>query len=154
MTWFQWIFCRFFGASDPNSEFPDEVGQDERITRFMFQTNHIKRDAGTMRSGALLPTRHPQSHIWETSVARIQGLQNPDIWKLGAFVGASREKAPVGRGDFLAQNASSVRLRVVSDKEAFERHAVLQGWPDDKEDQKQIALELATFTSVSYAPKV
>jgi hypothetical protein len=35
---------------------------------------------------------------------------------------------------------------VVADKTTFDRHALLIKWPAEKEDQKEIALELSRYT--------
>jgi hypothetical protein len=96
----------------------------------------------------LLPEPRPGTYGPETSVCRIDGLADADIWRIGNDdVGRLRGKPPIGRGDFSAQSARDCKLDVVADKTTFERHALIIKWPSEKEDQKEIALELSRYTA-------
>ncbi len=139
-------FFRFFGRSHTRDGVADTVQSEERISRFVFQSNHI-HSSGRLRPAALLPEPKPGRYGPETSVCRINGLGEPDIWRIGTDdVGKLRGKPPIGRGDLDVQRARDCALDVVADKESFERHALLIKWPADKEDRKAIALELSQHT--------
>jgi hypothetical protein len=80
-------------------------------------------------------------------------LAEPAIWQIGKDdVGRLRGKVPIGRGDFGVQRAKDCRLDVLADKASFQRHALLIKWPPDKEDQKEIALELSRHTTARRPP--
>jgi len=140
-------FCRFFGTSRTPDGVSNTVDSAELVSRFVFQSNHI-HSSGRLRPAALLPEPRPGEYGPETSVCRIDGLIDADIWRIGNDdVGRLRGKPPIGRGDFAAKDARNCKLDVVADKTTFERHALLIKWPKEKEDQKEIALELSRYTA-------
>lgn len=77
------------------------------------------------------------------SVFWIDDLLEPEIWKMGDDVaGQPRGKSSLARGDFGAAEVSEMKLTIEPDPEPHPRHAVLQGWPAEKDEQKAIAVEL------------
>jgi hypothetical protein len=147
MSFLQRFFQRF-GRSRTDEVVPDDVAASESLTRFVFQSNHVNWTSNRLKPPALLPEPQPGKHGLETSVCRIDGIGDPEIWAIGKDpVGRLRGKLPIGRGDFSAQCALDRGLAVAADKQHFERHALLIKWPDDKEKRKAIALELSRYTT-------
>lgn len=146
MTSFLQRFLGFFGRSRTRNGVPDTVDSAERVSRFVFQSNHI-HSSGRLKPAALMPEPTPGPYGPETSICRIDGLTVAQIWRIGNdVIGRLRGKPPIGRGDFAAQNARDRKLDLVADKASFERHALLIKWPAEKEDRKAIALELSRYT--------
>lgn len=145
-------FFGFFGRSRTRDGVSDTVDSAERLSRFVFQSNHL-HSSGRLRPAALMPAPIPGPHGPETSVCRIDGLAEADIWHIGDDpIGRLRGKPPIGRGDFGTQNARDRQLDVVADKTTFDRHALLIKWPAEKEDQKEVALELSRHTVTRKPP--
>jgi len=79
----------------------------------------------------------------ETSVFRISDLSDKDIWDIGDNIVAVALKKPIlGRGDIKAAIVIRNHLKVVPN-EPPPRHANIINWPDEKQKQKLIALDLA-----------
>lgn len=80
----------------------------------------------------------------ETSVFRISELLNTEIWDIGIkeVVKEEQGKSLIGRADVLTSIVTGNGLEVIP-QEPPPRHANIAGWPDEKSEQKQIAMELA-----------
>jgi hypothetical protein len=80
----------------------------------------------------------------ETSVFRISELLNTEIWDIGIkeVVKEEQGKSLIGRADVLTSIVTGNGLEVIP-QEPPPRHANIVGWPDEKSEQKQIAMELA-----------
>lgn len=136
-----------FGRSRTDDAVADIVDSSERISRFVFQSNHVDWTNGRLKPPALIPEKTPGPYGLETSVCRIDRLSVAAIWQIGnEVIGKVRGKAPIGRGDFDAQVARANGLDVLADKSSFERHALLIKWPSEKEERKALALELSRYT--------
>lgn len=114
------------------------VGDDERLSRFVFDKRHF--DVG--RAQVKFRAFHDQD---ELSVLRSAGLSEFDIWTYGDTTATSTQRPEIfARGDFLASVLTGLSLGVRSD-EPPKRHAVVVGWPtrDNKDARKQRAIDLA-----------
>jgi hypothetical protein len=80
----------------------------------------------------------------ETSVFRISELLNAEIWDIGIreVVKEEQGKSLIGRADILTSIVTGNGLEVIP-QEPPPRHANIIGWPEEKSEQKQIAMELA-----------
>jgi hypothetical protein len=79
----------------------------------------------------------------DTSVFRISGITNNEIWDIGDREVAPKQNRPIlGRADIETSIVVSKDLKVIP-SEPPERHADITDWPEEKSEQKQIALELA-----------
>jgi hypothetical protein len=111
----------------------------ETLARFILQRNWIRPSDNTVKHAAFMPN----PHNGETSVFRIAGLNDQDVWQIGdREVAARRDKPLLGRADIHAFNVVSKELHIVPN-EPPPRHANIVGWPDEKSKQLQIAVELA-----------
>lgn len=121
---------------------------EELLARYIFRKEVVRAD-GTLRPDPFIPYRHT-----ELSVTRHIGLDDARIWELGEGIAVARPEAVAlqGRGDvrataFLAENLSVHPCPV----EGNPNHANVSGWPNEKAEQKAIALEIVK--SVTYLPK-
>lgn len=111
----------------------------EVLARFILQRNWIRPSDNTVKHAAFMPN----PHNGETSVFRIAGVIDQDVWQIGdREVAASRGKPLLGRADIRALNVMAKDLQIVPD-EPPPRHSNIVGWPDEKSKQLQIAVELA-----------
>jgi hypothetical protein len=79
----------------------------------------------------------------KTSVFRISGISNDEIWDIGdREVSIKRGKPILGRADIRANSVVTKDLQVVPSEPPV-RHANITGWPDERSKQKLIAVELA-----------
>jgi hypothetical protein len=79
----------------------------------------------------------------ETSVFRISNLSDNEIWEIGTSEVAQKRGLPLlGRADISAFHVFDKNLKVIPDNKP-PRHANIVGWPEEKSEQKLIAMELA-----------
>jgi hypothetical protein len=103
------------------------------------QTNWYKPSDNCARYAAFMP--NPKNR--ETSVYRILGISDKEIWEIGdREVGQNRGKPILGRADVGASFVIKKGLNVVPSEPPV-RHANIVGWPEEKSEQRLIALELA-----------
>jgi hypothetical protein len=96
----------------------------------------------------LCPRANPETGRKETSVFRIDDLEEKEIWELG------EEHVPLhvdgqphpGRAEFIALHVSEVGLSL-DPGDIPPRHADIVGWSEEKEVVKQTAMELAAKVS-------
>jgi hypothetical protein len=69
-------------------------------------------------------------------------LSEEEIWEIGDLLGTARSKQPLARADFDVAAVSEAKLAVEADPEPHPRHVNLCGWPNEKDEQKSIALLL------------
>ena len=115
------------------------VGSEELISRFVFSSQHFSRNPTRVKQAAFLPNSEGK-----TSVFRISGLAENDIWAIGIHhVGRARGKNPHGRADVVTNDVLAQGLAVTPETSTHPLHADIQGWPVEKEKQKLLAMELA-----------
>ena len=79
----------------------------------------------------------------ETSVFRIAGLEDQEIWDIGERDVAQKSNRHLhGRADILADKVLGKGLNVNPDKPPS-RHANIMGWPEEESRRMSIAQELA-----------
>jgi hypothetical protein len=73
----------------------------------------------------------------------IDALSHQEIWEIGDAVRVEQNKETLyGRADLLAKSVYDVELRAVRDDKPA-RHVIIEGWPNDKAQQKNKAQLLA-----------
>jgi hypothetical protein len=118
---------------------------DERLTRFLTQSNHWHREGHRVSSNAFLPARSATG----LSVFRTAGLDAREVWALGDLhVVPSPGRRVRGTATVSASVVTTMGLSLVRD-DVPPRHAEIRSWPDDKEARKQYALELAAAASLA-----
>lgn len=117
----------------------DEVpAETEVLSRFIFSDSHFRRGPRVIKPGAFLPS--PES--LETSVFRGAGLTHSEIRAAGDAAGEPRGRTLKAWGDVLARVVVEIGLSVRPDN-VPERHAVIIGWPEQKDEQLSLSQQLA-----------
>ncbi len=117
----------------------EPVIPSEVLSRFIMQTNWCRPSDNRVRYAAFMP--NPKSG--ETSVFRISGISDREVWEIGdREVGLRRDKPVLGRADIGASFVITKGLNVVPSEPPI-RHANIVGWPEEKSEQRLVALELA-----------
>jgi hypothetical protein len=111
----------------------------EVLSRFIMQTNWYRLSDNRVRYAAFMP--NPKNG--ETSVYRISGISGREVWEIGdREVGLRRDKPILGRADIGASFVITKGLNVVPSEPPI-RHANIIGWPEQKSEQRLVAIELA-----------
>jgi len=121
------------------------VAPHEHLTRFLTSSSHY--GAERVKPNAFMP----MSGSTKISVFRIDKLREHLIWELGKSIGLTPERKLHGRGDFAAHIVSQQDLWIEPDN-VPPRHANITGFPLEKSEQKQIALELAAEATLVLKP--
>jgi hypothetical protein len=132
-----------------------EVGSEETLARFILSSRHIRHSDNTIRPDAFVP--HPYNDL---SVTRHREATEEELWAVGRAVASLREKQQLqGRGDVAAMAFVKQGLELHADPVRDEagrldnpNHAVVTGWPNEKDRQKLFALEIAAEAKLVHPP--
>ncbi len=114
------------------------IAPTETLSRFVIYNRWIRKSNNTVKYVAFTPNDNG-----DTSVFRISDITDNEIWAIGDREVAPKRSRPIlGRADIVAASVTAKDLKVIPN-EPPERHANIFGWPNEKSEQKQIALELA-----------
>lgn len=138
--------------STPDKTETATVSPEERIARFIYQkSDWSKQHTPRPKPKVFLPMR--EAGQWETSVCRVTATSELRIWEI-----ANRARFPLpvlARADLSAKavNVAGLRTDPAPDLEAdYPEHAVIVGWPDEKEKQMALSLQLASSADLVLAP--
>lgn len=123
----------------------EPIKNNEPLARYILESSQFSRLKNIVKPSAFMPAPNLQ-----LSVFRIEGLDQKAIWELGEKEVVSRIipiKTLYGMAKLLALSAKSAGLRIDPD-DTPPRHANIIGWPKEKDEQKIIAIELATQASL------
>ena len=122
---------------DSNSIDPDEV-----VARYLLSSSDFSYSR--VKPRALEPSPIDQC----TSVFRIDGLTENEIWDMGTrFVAEPRAKRVRARADITVSSVINSNL-FVEPHEPPVRHALISGWSTEKHARMAKAQELAAHTSL------
>ncbi len=117
----------------------ESIQSSEPLARFITDKSYFRPSNKTVRHNAFMPNRDG-----ETSVYRIIGLVDPEIFEIGRrFVADKRNKPLLGRADIEVLKILDRDLTVISDPVPHPRHANIVDWPEERERYRLIAVELA-----------
>jgi hypothetical protein len=123
-----------------------EVADEEPLATFVIESNKIKADG--IHWQAFRPGRDSQR-----SVFRVKDLTNGQIAELGhEFVAKAQGKSIIGWG---VVGAGIVRAKpplTVRDDPPPPKHAVIEGWPPAPEQQRTLAMHLASKATTFRCP--
>jgi len=127
-----------------------EIAAEELLSRFLVHKDDFSPKAGRIRPRAFLPG--PKG---EVSVCRTQDMTDEEIWDWGTEHVLSRRPENVlhGRAELQASVAFENGLRAIPD-EPPPRHAVITGWPEEKDARKGIAADLAARATLALNPGI
>lgn len=130
---------------DPSAVPP--ISDDEIVARFIVHSSELRAD-GTVRPELFIPYKHV-----ELSVQRLREATEAETWAVGRQIAIDRTNDPLGllgRVDLRVAVCRIGPLDVVAspiiataEKFANPNHADIRGYPPEKSQQKQLALELA-----------
>jgi hypothetical protein len=114
------------------------------LARFIFSRQHYSPQKNAVKYGAFLPVRNSETSILEVSVFRISSIPDDQIWSIGEQEVAQRSGRTLrARADITLSGVQDKELRVDLDDIPL-RHANITGWPEERSEQKLIAIELAS----------
>lgn len=145
------FFKIFYGLFRKNVGDPLTV-KDEDVTRYVFDKNSFRPSNQTVKYQAFWP------HRGETSVFRISGLADVDVWSIGnEHVAKLRQKPLKARADIATNAVEAVGaavgisgLKVVAETSTHPLHANIVGWPPDESAVQMIAVELASHAKLHF----
>lgn len=115
------------------------ISAAENLARYIFSKHHFSRDRGVVKYGAFLPATNG-----ETSVFRISGISESEVWQIGiSIVAPLRARPLLGRADILASGVITGGLTLLADTKSHRLHANIGGWPGGKSERQLIAIKLA-----------
>lgn len=119
----------------------EPVKDNEPLARYILSSNQFSRINNIVKPSAFMPAPNLQ-----LSVFRIKGLDISAIWEIGEKEVVSRIK-PIkklyGMAKIFSISVVSAGLKIDPDN-IPPRHANIIGWPQEKHNQKMIAIELAS----------
>lgn len=122
------------------------ISTSEQLSRFVLYHSHVKSSDSTVRYAAFLPKDG------QTSVFRVSGIADSDIWDIGNDEVAFKRNLPlVGRADISVAAVLNSGLQVAP-HEPPPRHANIVNWPEEKSAQRLKAMELAA--EAQYRPNL
>lgn len=138
--------------STPDKTGAATVSPDERIARFIYQkSDWSKQRIPKPKPKVFLPMK--EEGQWETSVCRVSAASEQRIWKV-----ANRVRSPLpalARADLTANSVKDAGLHTdpAPDLGAdYPEHAVIVGWPDEKDKQMALTVQLASSANLILAP--
>lgn len=125
-----------------------EIDSTETVTRFILQNAHFRPSDNTVKPTLFLPYSRT-----ELSVNRLRDATLEETWHVGRGIAETRQATFYGRADLQASHCTLGSLNLVQDPiPGNANHANIIGFPPRKEDQKSLALQLASFASHRIAP--
>ena len=119
----------------------NQIEPKEYLTRYIIDKNYYRISDKTVRHNAFMLPANSRA----LSVFRISDFHLNSIWDLGErYVATPRNKPLLGRADVIASQVFNKGLGITPEDDPHPRHANIVDWPDEREKQKMIAVELAS----------
>ncbi len=130
------------------NETENSIAQTERIGRYLFQKARFVSTKRRVKYGAFLPNYNGQ-----TSVIRITGLTENQIWNIGQNVVARRNNRNLkARADIFDSQVADEDLLIEPDTNSHKLHANIIGWPEKQSEQRLVAQKLADKAKLQLVP--
>ena len=135
-------FLSRFTAKSKARGAPAPMQSDEKLSRFIFEKRHLYAD-GRPKHNAFLPARD-----LKTSVFRKSRMSDHEYEYTQSVVATQRQakeprKKLVGAAIISVTSVREEKLEVEPEESDLKWHADIVGWPEEKQKQKLIAIELA-----------
>lgn len=122
---------------DPENVPP--VDADELLARYVTHKSQYRPSDGTVRQNLFIPPPD-----LELSVTRHRDVTENEVWQVGHDVARELKRALIGRADIQSRACELESLHVEADPlPENPNHAHIVGWPEQKDERKAIASELA-----------
>lgn len=126
------------------------VPANESVTRFVYDSDKVK---GRVLPGVFLPMYEAETQRWETSVCRLDNCSDERVWHIART--QVTHKPVKARVDIPVEAVRTQQLScVIAPVEGFQEHAVIVGWPSEKEDRKRLAMALTKSCTARFPPPV
>lgn len=79
----------------------------------------------------------------------IDRLPEVQIWNIGDLAGRNRGKPAVARADVSSRSVNEIKLTIEADPGPHPRHVNVGPWPESKDEQKALALDLCAKSKLS-----
>lgn len=137
-----------FRGSARKSLQQDNVAASEQIARYILSKRYFSTKNRTVKYGAYMPAPNG-----ETSVYRISGLSEEEVWQIGQQnVAKPGMRTLYARGDTPASVIMKTGLTLVPETTPHPLHANIVNWPLVKDEQKMLALEIVNEATLTLAP--
>jgi len=136
---------RLLGALLGSSpEGPVQIGRQDPLARYLLYSKYFSSATRRVKPGAFLPPKD-----LKLSVFNVKGLDDDGAWGLARdhVVPQQPGRTLHGRAELAAAIVLENGLEAVPDQPP-PRHANVVGWPEEKDAQKDIALQLAEKASL------
>jgi hypothetical protein len=151
MTQLLRIFSRILSVFTSKKLADDIVTPSERISRYFLQKKgRCSPSKKTVSYGAFLPPSNLRESVYRTT-----NIANAEIWKIGEeyvakplSIKLGKDKKIHGRADIAAVEIINRGLELSPDTTPHPLHANIVGWPEEKDEQKMLAVELANKASL------
>jgi len=121
----------------------ESVEDDEKLSRFVVQSNLIRQFDKSVRSKAFFPYKG------KVSVTRHLNLSDQEVFQIGQKITDKRKVTFYGRAEVSAKGVRDEELEVDATPNMDNpNHADIINWPKQKDIQKMIALNLAEKAKV------
>ena len=132
-----------------------EVVPSGMLTRFITASNEFSKSTEQVHPALFIPYS-----LVVLSVNRLDDVSDEFTWRIGCQVAELRNKTLYGRADIVAEACLEQKLTFVHDPVVAQvpghidnpHHFNVCGFPEKKEEQKLIALRLASKASKRIAP--
>lgn len=115
------------------------VNKNEWLARYIYSSNCYRKIDGTVNHRAFLPNPNTNN----LSVIRHNGFSETDLLQIGKKGAILRSSNFHGRADIRALIVYEQGLLIKPTEEPL-NHANIIGWPSAKDEQMEIAVELAS----------
>lgn len=122
---------------------PPVVRGDEIIARFIFSSRHFVIGTGRVKYGAYQPARNG-----EASVYRVNQLSMNEVWEIGKEYVESEQRKIRACAKTIATNITRHDLKITPDTKVHIRHANIVAWPQEKDEIKMLAIEIANSSKL------
>lgn len=109
---------------------------DEDLSRYLFESGKFAATKGRVKPGAFIPAKSGK-----TSVFRTSGVSDAQNWILGETVAREVLRSLLARAEVQVSKVPAP-LRI-DPSEPPPRHANIINWPDSRDEQLMLALQIA-----------
>ena len=154
MKFLKKLFSIFSSSTENPEELSHTVLGDERISRFIFSSDHfkIKEDGNhVVKYSAFMPSENTKT----ASVYRTSILNESEIWGIDKkYVSGLRtdRKVSKARADILAKTIFENSLHILPLRTPHPRHADISNYPAEKGQIKLIAMKIAEASTLVPKP--
>ncbi len=119
------------------------LSTEEVLARYILTKRYYNPTDQSVKRQVFMPVRNQQTSILETSVYRVLGLPDKEIWNIGEREVAQKSHRNLhGRADIGYVKVLEKGLDVKPD-EIPPRHANIIGWPEEESRKMMTAIEIA-----------